>query len=187
MYTSRNKTDLIIEVWERLDCESIGAAELTAIEDAVRERFGDAAVESPMVLARLLAEEGAQLRHSEIMKLYVERNGETFHDVALKNIVDIGTLEAARRSIRQMENLRLKLSGSQDKEGLRLLRDKALKLKTTALDLSLKSSLGRTERLMNAEIAEWLTIWLRTPEMFETWLSLRKRSAEFNEWFGGND
>ena len=31
MYDARNKTDLIIEVWERLDCESVGRKEIEAI------------------------------------------------------------------------------------------------------------------------------------------------------------
>ena len=32
MWKSRNKTELIIEVWEKLDCEDVGAAEIEAIE-----------------------------------------------------------------------------------------------------------------------------------------------------------
>ena len=59
MLQSRTKTDLIIEVWEKLDCESVGAAEISAIETVVLERFGDGAVESPMIIARILADEGA--------------------------------------------------------------------------------------------------------------------------------
>ena len=35
MWQSRTKIDLIIEVWEKLDCESVGAAEIEAIEEAV--------------------------------------------------------------------------------------------------------------------------------------------------------
>ena len=54
MWTSRTKQDLIIEVWEKLDCESVGAAEIEAIEEAVRARYGEAAVESPMHIARRL-------------------------------------------------------------------------------------------------------------------------------------
>ncbi|HKX84510.1 MAG TPA: hypothetical protein VJL58_09850 [Pyrinomonadaceae bacterium] len=64
MWNSRNKTDLIFEVWEKLDCESVGAAEIEAIETVVREEYGDSAVDSPMILARMLADEGAILRHS---------------------------------------------------------------------------------------------------------------------------
>ena len=66
----------MIEVWERLDCESVGAEEIIAIEKSVLDRFGKSAVDSPMVIARLLADEGAVLRHSEIMELYVERNSD---------------------------------------------------------------------------------------------------------------
>ena len=65
MLKSRTKNDLMIEVWETLDCENVGAKEIIAIEKAVRERFGEAAVDSPMVIARLLADEGAELRSEE--------------------------------------------------------------------------------------------------------------------------
>jgi hypothetical protein len=184
MLESRNKTDLIIEVWERLDCESIGAAELIAIETAVRDQFGPAAVDSPMVLARMLADEGAELRHSEIMQLFVDRNEETLYDATLRNIIDIDDLEKTHASINRMENLRRKFIVEDDKEGQRLLREKAVRFKDRAHQRSIADKAKKHLRLMNAEIAEWLTNWLRTPEMFETWVTLRLRSPEFQEWFG---
>ena len=49
----------MLEVWEKLDCESIGEREITAIEDVVRDIYGKNAVDSPMIIARLLANEGA--------------------------------------------------------------------------------------------------------------------------------
>jgi hypothetical protein len=58
-WTSRTKRELMIEVWERLDCESVGAAEIEAVMEAVRGRFGEGAVETPARVARLLADEGA--------------------------------------------------------------------------------------------------------------------------------
>lgn len=184
MFQSRNKTDLIIEVWEKLDCESIGAEELVAIETAVREQFGATAVDSPMVLARMLADEGAELRHSEIMQLFVDRNEETLHDAALRNIIDIDDLEKTHASIDRMENLRRKYVADGDKEGQRLLREKAVRFKDQAHERSVADKANKETRLMNAEIAEWLTNWLRTPEMFDTWVMLRLRSPEFKEWFG---
>ena len=44
MWLSRSKNDLVIEVWEKLDCESIGRAEIEAIEVAVEAEFGKSAV-----------------------------------------------------------------------------------------------------------------------------------------------
>src|SRR5688572_18312909 len=100
MWQSRTKNDLIIEVWEKLDCENVGAAEIEAIEAVVKEQYGDAAVDSPMIIARLLADEGADLRHAEIMSLYVERASDRPYDAAFRNVIKIDDLISTERSIR---------------------------------------------------------------------------------------
>jgi hypothetical protein len=53
---SRTKRDLIIEVWEALDCESVGTDELEQIQQVLRQRFGAGAVESPAAIARVVAD-----------------------------------------------------------------------------------------------------------------------------------
>src|SRR5690348_810831 len=103
MWTSRTKTDLIIEVWEKLDCESVGRTEIEAIEIAVEARFGKAAVPSPMRVARALSDEGAVLRHEEIMGLHVERASDRPYDAPLRDIIDLSDLKTAARSIRNLE------------------------------------------------------------------------------------
>jgi hypothetical protein len=184
MWQSRNKTDLMIEVWEKLDCESVGAAELEAIETVVREVFGQTAVDSPMVIARLLADEGAELRHSEVMALYLERASERPYDAALLNLLDTTDLRTTLRSIRQMENLRRKLVADDDREGTRELRQLAIAEKDRQRTLAGKTKADAGSRETAAEIAEWLTLWLQAPEVFETWVGLRTRSGEFVSRFG---
>src|SRR5918997_5969341 len=115
MWTSRTKTDLIIEVWEKLDCESIGAAEIEAIETVVREKYGASAVESPMIIARLLADEGAELRHAEIMELDVERRLESPYAAMFRNILKFSDFKQALISIRHLENLRKKFNAANDR------------------------------------------------------------------------
>lgn len=183
MWKSRNKTDLAIEVWEKLDCESVGATEIEAIETAVKARFGQAAVESPMVLARLLADEGAELRHSEIMQLYLDRSTDRPYDAALRDIIDTSSLKRALRSLRDVENLRRKYAKESDREGLRLLKAKVLSAKQEAQ----KTAAGRrpaAEKQVAREIAHWLTLWAQSPELFETWIKLRRESKEFVDIFG---
>lgn len=172
-WQAKNKRDLIIEVWEKLDCESIGAAEIRAVEEVVRDVYGPAAVESPMLIARLLADEGAELRHSEIMDLFVERYEEKPYTAEFRNIMKLGSLRSALSSIRRAENLRKKFAADMDKEGLRQLREHTIAAKK-GLDASAEQE----------EIARWLTVWLQTPDAFESWLSLRKRSKEFRDTFG---
>ena len=127
MWDAKTKQDLIIEVWEKLDCESVGAAEIEAIETVVRDTFGQSAVESPMIIARLLADEGAELRHAEILKLDVERRLESPYDPMFRNILKFSDFNQALNSICQIENLRRKFLKENDKEGLRLVREIGIK------------------------------------------------------------
>src|SRR5258708_29379327 len=140
MWQARTKNDLIIEVWEKLDCENVGAAEIEAIETVVADQYGRSAVDSPMVIARLLADEGAQLRHSEIMKLYLARASDQPYDAALRNILKINDLKAPAASIRNLENLRRKYKSENDKEGQRLVRETALRGKQLAMELAPKKN-----------------------------------------------
>jgi hypothetical protein len=183
MYNSRTKNDLMIEVWERLDCESVGAKEIIAIEEAVRERFGASAVESPMKIARLLADEGAELRHSEILELDVERRLESPYAAMFRNILKFSDFAQTGASIRHLENLRQKFSRENDKEGLRLVRETALKGKNRASMIAKNPKVDEKKRSEKAEIAEWFTIWLQSPEIFENWIALRRNSKDFREKF----
>ena len=184
MWNARTKNDLIIEVWEKLDCENIGAAEIEAIELVVADQYGEAAVESPMILARLLADEGAELRHSEIMSLYLERAADRPYDAAIRNIVRIEDLKSTAVSIRNLENLRQKYKNENDKAGLKLVRDTAIRAKQTATEKFEKKNLDAITQQINAEIANWFTVWLQTPEVFESWVALRRRSPDFVAKFG---
>jgi hypothetical protein len=184
MWKSRTKTDLIIEVWEKLDCENVGAVEIEAIEEAVRGRFGESAVDSPMRIARLLADEGAELRHSEIMGLYIARVTDRPYEAALRDVLDIGSLRRTLSSIRGLESLRRRYARENDREGLCLVRETALRGKQMALETAERPQIDDVTRHINSEIAQWLTIWLQTPEMFENWVELRQNSREFTERFG---
>jgi hypothetical protein len=186
MWKARTKDDLIIEVWEKLDCENVGAAEIKAIETVLVDEYGESAVESPMVIARLLADEGAELRHSEIMNLYVERSSDRPYDGAFRNIVRIVDLKSTLASIRNLENLRRKYLEANDKQGLRLIRETAISSKQTAAESAKKKNLDEPTRAVNAEISQWFTVWLQTPEVFESWAALRQRSPDFIEKFGSD-
>lgn len=184
MWNASTKTDLIIEVWEKLDCENVGATEIEAIETVVKAVYGKAAVDSPMTIARLLADEGAELRHSEIMELYVTRASDRPYDAALRNILNLDDLHSTVSTVRALENLRKKYTDANDAEGLRLLRETAIRGKDLTLETADRKNVDAFTRNLNEEIANWLTIWLQTPDVFENWVALRQRSSEFVDKFG---
>lgn len=184
MYKAETKSDLIIEVWEKLDCENVGRNELVAIENAVRDRFGKQAVESPMKIARLLADEGAELRHAEIMELYIERRSDMPYAPEFRNLINTNDLRATHHSLRMIENLRRKYSSNSDKDGIRLLRQQVISAKENAKKIATDSRTNKETAEEKTEIAEWLTIWLQSPELFENWVALRLASNDFIAKFG---
>ncbi|GAC1446240.1 MAG: hypothetical protein NVSMB56_03070 [Pyrinomonadaceae bacterium] len=181
---ARTKRDLMIEVWEHLDCESVGAKELEEIIAAVRERFGEGASESPAAVARLLADEGAELRHAEVLELDAVWRDHDPYAAMFRNVLKFGDFVQAVGSIRRLENLRKQFTRKNDPEGLRRVHETALKGKQRAQMISRNVKVDAHKRAEKEEIANWFTIWLQTPEMFETWLDLRQNAPEFREKFG---
>jgi hypothetical protein len=185
-WKARTKRDLMIEVWEHLDCESVGAQELEEIEHAVRERFGAGAVESPVRVARLLADEGAELRHAEVLELDARRRAADPYEAMFRNVLKFSDFTQAANSIRNLENLRRQFERKKDQEGLRRVRETAQKGRLRAQMIARNRNVDAGKRAEKAEIAEWFGVWLRQPEIFQDWLDLRRRSAEFRSLFDEN-
>lgn len=183
MWRSKTKADLAVEVWEKLDCEDVGAPEIEAIEIMLREQYGPQAVDSPMVIARLLADEGAVLRHAEIMALYLARASDRPYEAAFKNILNVTSLAAALSSIKNLDSLRRKYLVESDREGVRLVREAAISAKEQAVETAARPRVDPDVRAVNSEIAEWFRIWLQAPDVFENWIDLRRGTPEYRDMF----
>jgi hypothetical protein len=187
VWKSRTKIDLMIEVWEHLDCESVGAAELETIETVVRERFGEGAVESPAVVARLLADEGAELRHAEVLELDAQYRSTDPYEAMFRNVLKFSTFAQAAASIKNLNNLRRQFKRKKDSEGLRRVHETALKGKQRAEMIARNPKVDEKKRAEKAEIAEWFTVWLKQPEIFQDWLELRQRTKDYRDRFMSED
>ena len=186
-WRARTKQDLIIEVWESLDCESVGAHELKQIQEVVRQNFGAGSVESPASIARTLADEGAVLRHPEVLFLDTEWRERELSALIPPDELNFSGLAEASASIKRLDALRRKFEeDNQQQQQLRGLREMALKVKQDAVGMAASKTVERQERLEAKEIAQWLTIWLQSPDIFEDWLILRQRSPAFMRQFGGD-
>ncbi len=183
-WKARTKRDLAIEVWEKLDCESVGARELEAIRTAIEGRFGTGAVDSPATLARLLADEGAELRHAEILELDVRVRADDPYEAAFRNVLKFATFDEAIASLKRLDNLRKEFARRDDKEGLRRVRAKVLKGKERAEMIARNPKVDERKRAEKEEIAEWFAVWLKQPEVFDVWLELRRGTTDFREKFG---
>ena len=177
-WQSNTRQDLIIEVWEALDCESVGALELEQIQHALLESFGEGGAESPASIARTVADEGAVLRHPEVFDCDLKWRRANLETNSFPDI-DFSNLSAAFQSVVKIEQKRLTLQSENDTAALARLRDVVA---THRNDLSLKARskiLKDDEKEQAKEVSDWLKIWLQARELFSDWLDLRRHSPEF--------
>jgi len=172
-------------VWEGLDCVSVGSPELKQIQRAVAQHFGTGAVDSPATLARVLADEGAILRHPEILECDAQWRAKRLSESTVSQLSFAGLTEAAQSMI-ELERLRRERSRSGDAHALREMRDAIIQCRQACLLIAGSPVLTEIERAEASEIVNWFDVWLRTPELFADWLELRRVSPEFLERFEVN-
>ena len=105
-------------------------------------------------------------------------------EAALRHILDTRDLKKTLASIRRLETFRKTYEADGDQERLRLLRQMTVDEKDKKLAAADRKKSDPKERMMSREIAEWLTLWLQSPELFDNWLALRRRSGDFVSKFG---
>jgi len=186
----QTKRAAIIEAWERRRRPAAGEKELREIQRALAEQFGEGAVDSPAAIARLLADEGAELRHPEVIEFDARWREANIHNQTANDVAKLvpsadkpRTLLQATRLIAKLEKARKRFKRKGDKTNLSRVRDLAITEKQHAQSLMRSPRLNEDTRSEQAEIAEWLRVWLQTPDLFYDWLDLRRRSLDFRKKF----
>ena len=99
----------------------------------------------------------------------------------LKRILVFSDFVEAEKSIRNLEKLCRKYMEASDKKGVEYCRRIALLGRRRSEFISRNKRVSLQKRLEKREIAEWFRIWLETPDLFEDWLALRKKTEEFKK------
>jgi hypothetical protein len=182
-WKARTKRDLIIEVWEALDCDSVGAHELETIQQALSEKFGEGALESPAAIARTVADEGAVLRHPEVFECDFKWRKQIAEAVNFQSELDFSRLSIAFEAMVRVEEQRLKFQTEADPKGQAELRNIISTARKDAVLRARSKIIDEGLREEAKEISNWLGVWLQAPELFSDWLDLRRRSPEFRTKF----
>jgi len=184
---NREKRELIVETWTKLGHAPVTARMLSRIQRALARQFGIDTTDSPASIARVLADEGAELRHPDVIEFDAQWRESSLKKSELAIATDDAakplTLESAEALLKRFERLRRKYSGDAKSDRLSQLREAALNEKAKAQLLARDCALNDSVRKVQGEIAEWFRVWLQTPEIFDDWLDLRRRSSEFRETF----
>jgi len=181
----KTKRQLILECWESLGRPAAGAGELMKIQDEMSGWLGEAAVDTPATIARVLADAGAQLRHPEVIEYDARwradrmgREAELLSELSTQG--EPLTLAKTEVLIERLEQARTQL-GATEAQRVRAI---AVDAKKEAELRAKRKTLGELQKLEQLEIAEWIGVWLRTPALFKVWVELRRRSEDFQLKFG---
>jgi hypothetical protein len=174
----QTKQDFLIEIWEQLNCESIGQAELEALQQKMRESYGNGVI-GPAAIARVLADEGALLRHPEIIECDVRWRKALIEQFARFEF-DCLNLSSAADILNALSNRWID-AGEIERDRLRA---QIRVIRSAADQLAGSNIIDNRERASAQEVRSWIGVWLQNPEMFSDWLSLRVQTQEFVERFG---
>ena len=183
-WQARTRQELIIEVWEALDCESVGERELLAIQNELRNTLGAGAIVSPAAIARELADEGAVLRHPEVLLCDTKWREEQLADLFAPGEIDFTSLVLSRDSLERIGKLHNSAALEGNQERLKRLNELVLHYRQEVLLVSRSKIVSEQERVVAKEVSQWLAVWLEQPKLFPDWLALRERAAEYQKQFG---
>lgn len=127
--------------------------------------------QSPAAIARTKADHGAQLTHPDVLDADVRwRSERLFTAEEVK-------FETPAAAVDWMNNLNRRLDHER-------LRTAVLNLKRELESVVASKRAGQTDRQLAREVAQWLTVWLQNPAIFDDWFELRRNTDEFIQLFG---
>jgi len=184
-----SKRAVIVASWEAAGKPPVDARLLKSILARLQSEFENDESEGPAAIARVLADAGAELRHPEIIEADAEWRQARLESEANESGLEliaaqVMTLASAETFILKLEDLRQQ-GRDADQRALAHLRTIAAEARRLAESIARGRSSGQAIRVEQAEIAEWLKLWLQTPSLFNDWLELRRRSDEFRARFRG--
>ncbi len=159
-----------------MEKEVVGAPELELIQQALTVRFET--MVSLASIARTLADHGVRLRHPDVLEADLRWRDRI--SLLTQEDLSFGSMDAATAFIEKIEALRENLKN--DKPMLEHLRQSVQQIKNEH-DVLAVSDRASGQRQLAGEVAQWLAIWLQTPQIFPEWLALRRNTPEFRTRF----
>ena len=169
------KYQIVVDVWERMEKDVVGAPELELIQQALAVRFGT--IVSLASIARTLADHGATLGHPDIIAADLKWRERA--SLFTPEDLTFGNMDAATSLIEKIEGLRETFQ--EDKPMLEHLRQSVQQIKNELDVLAASDRVG--QNVLAREVGQWLAIWLQNPQIFPEWLALRRNTPEFQKRF----
>lgn len=168
---------MVLEIYDREAMGEVTEREIRIIQEGLLEAFGEGGLLSPGEIARVLLDEQLPVRLDHVLRMghLLDKYEEMFAGLAYPT-----TLPEAARSLRTIDARYREFRQQGDRTGMRYARQTAMRARQNALALT-NHPINREVR---QEIAQWFTIWLQTPDIFQTWLEIRQQQPAFRQLLG---
>jgi len=176
----KSKRELVLDIYDNEAMGEVTAREIAIINQALIEEYGEGGAMTPAEIARILREEDLPVRFDQIFRMMTTTEK---YENAFAGFLENKDFAMAENSIREIDTLYRKFRKAGDNAGVRFAFEAARTARQNAAELSQLPQLSMAHRREQAEIAQWFTVWLQTPDLFLEWLLLRKASAEFKSLF----
>ncbi len=176
----KSKREMVLDIYDREAMGEVTAREIAIINQALVEEFGEGGVMDPGEITRILVDEDLPVRFEQIFRMSTRAEK---YETIFKHLPRLATLEQAAASIREIDTLYRKFQRRDDRTGVRFARQTARSGKREAEQAASDETQSDRYRAEQAEIAQWFTVWLQTPDLFEQWLQLRQATADYRSKF----
>ncbi|HXF04528.1 MAG TPA: DUF4385 family protein [Blastocatellia bacterium] len=174
------KKQAILLVCEREGLSTVGASELELIRRRVGELLGGPRAPSRTYIIQVLQEAGKRvLVHDRYTAVIPDEP----YASELAGLLKFDTFEAAEATLEHLTQRYRHYKQLGDAKGAAYVRQLALVGKQRARAAA-RAARSPDKRAVKAEIANWFTVWLYSPDVFADWLILRKQAPEFLARFG---
>ena len=176
----KSKREMVLDIYDREAMGEVTAREIAIINQGLIEEYGEGGVMDPGEIARVLVDEDIPIRYGQIFRMATQ--AEKYENL-VKYLPRLGDLDRAATSIFELDELYRKFQRASDRIGVRCARQAALRGKQTAEQVAVDQTQSDQVRAAHGEIAQWLTVWLQTPDLFEQWLQIRQGTVEYRAKF----
>jgi hypothetical protein len=176
----KSKKELVLDIYDNEAMGEVTAREIAVINQALIEEYGEGGAMTPAEIARILHDEELPVRFDQVFRMMTTT--EKYENVFAR-FLENADLSEAEDSIREIDALYRRFKKARDGAGVRFAFEAARTARQNAIEASQLPQLSVTDRREQTEIAEWFNVWLRTPDLFNEWVELRKSSAEFKKLF----
>lgn len=170
--------EMVLEIYDREAMGEVTAREIVVIQNGLVEEFGEGGRLTPAEIARVLLDEKLPVKLSEV---FLMGNPLDAYEEQFLGLAFAQGLGQAEEALRIIDTKYRQYLGAGDRTGVRYARQTAMRARQNARVLASQPGRKAVDRLIQEEIARWFSIWLQTPDIFATWLELRKLRPEIRQ------